>query len=66
MTAQELLEADAKAREAMIAEAERQLHLAKQFSRYTKSLKLCSNPKMREMLERCRMQTIRLMEHQHV
>ena len=56
------LKADAEARESLISEEERQLHLAKEFCRYDKAQKLCKNEATRKLLERCKMQTIKLME----
>lgn len=60
------LEAEAEAREAMISETERQVHLAKQFIRFDKALKKCKNPSMQKMLEKYKQQTLKLMERQHV
>lgn len=60
------LEAEAEAREAMITETERQVHLAKQFIRFDKAQKLCKNPAMKQMLERYKQNVLKLMEHQHV
>lgn len=56
------LKADAEAREAMITEEERQVHLARQFCRFERAQKLCKNEQMRQMLQRCKMQTIKLMQ----
>lgn len=56
------LKAEAEARESLISEEERQIHLAKQFCRYDKAQRLCHNDNMKKMLERCKMQTIKLME----
>jgi cobalamin biosynthesis Co2+ chelatase CbiK len=56
------LEAEAEAREAMITETERQIHLAKQFCRYDKMQKLATNDIIRKVAERAKMETIRLME----
>ena len=56
------LEADAKAREAMISETERQLYLAKQFCRYERSQKKCTNEHMKKMLERYKQETLKLMQ----
>ena len=56
------LEADAKAREAMISETERQLYLAKQFCRYERAQKKCPNEYMKKMLERYKQETLKLMQ----
>jgi len=56
------LEADTRAREAMISETETQVHLAKQFIRFDKAQKLSRNPKMQEMLERYKQETLKLMQ----
>lgn len=53
---------DAEAQEAMISETERQLHLARQFCKYNKAIKLCKNEKTIQLLERCKRQTLKLME----
>lgn len=58
------LEADAKAREAIISETETQLYLAKQFCRFDKMQKLATNNNIRKMAERAKMETIKLMERQ--
>ena len=56
------LEAEAKAREEMISETERQLCLAKQFCRYEKQQKLCHNDFMKNVLEKAKRDVIKLME----
>lgn len=56
------LEAESEAREAMISETERQVYLAKQFSRYDKMQKLCKNEFMRKVLEKAKRDLIKLME----
>ena len=56
------LKAEAEAREEVITEAERQVHLARQFCRYDKALKVCKNEQMKKMLERCKRQTLQLMQ----
>ena len=56
------LKADAEARESMIAEETRQLHLAKQFIRFEKAQKLCRNENTKAMLERYKRETLKLME----
>lgn len=53
---------DTEAQEAMISETERQLHLARQFCKYNKAIKLCKNEKTIQLLERCKRQTLKLME----
>lgn len=55
------LKADAEAREAMIDETTRQVHLARQFIRYDKAQKLCHNENTRAMLERCKRESLKLM-----
>ena len=54
--------ADTEAQEAMISETERQLHLARQFCKYNKAIKLCKDEKTIQLLERCKRQTLKLME----
>ena len=66
MMAEEFLKADAENREEMITETERQLHLAKQFVRFSKMQKLVKDSRTKEALERYKMQCIKLMEHEHV
>ena len=56
------LKMEAEQREAEISEQERQLHLAKQFCRYEKALKLCKNDFMRNVLEKAKGDVIKLME----
>lgn len=56
------LKAEAEAREEVITETERQVHLARQFCRYDKALKVCKNEQMKKMLERCKFQTLKLMQ----
>lgn len=56
------LKAEAEARESMISETERQVHLAKQFMRFDKALKLCKNDTMKRLLERYKQETLKLME----
>ena len=58
------LEMEASEREAMITDTERQLHLARQFCRFERALKVCKNPAMQKMLERYKLETIKLMERQ--
>lgn len=56
------LKCEAEARESMISDTERQLLLAKQFCRYDKSQKLCSNEFMKKVLEKAKRDVIKLME----
>lgn len=58
------LKAEAEAREKMIHETTRQIHLARQFVRYDRAQKLCHNERMKEMLERGKREIIKLMERQ--
>lgn len=58
------LEMEASEREAMISETERQLHLAKQFCRYSKMQKVCKSESMQKMLEKAKRDIIKLMERQ--
>lgn len=58
------LEAEAEAREKMIDETTRQIHLARQFIRFDKMIKLCRNDHTRKMLERCKADTLKLMQRQ--
>ena len=60
------LEADAEARESLISETERQVHLARQFVRFDNMAKACKNPSLKAILEKYKQQTLKLMEHQHV
>ena len=56
------LEAEAEVREKMITDTERQLHLARQFCRFEKAQKLCRDDRTKKMLERYKLETIKLME----
>ena len=56
------LKMEAEQREAEISEQERQLHLAKQFCRYDKQIKLCKSDFMRNVLEKAKRDIIKLME----
>ena len=56
------LKAEAEAREKMIDETTRQLHLAKQYVRYSTMQKVCRNHNTYMLLERCKAETIKLME----
>ena len=55
------LQADAEAREKMIDETTRQVHLAREFIRFEKAQKLCHNEHTRKILEKCKQQTLKLM-----
>lgn len=55
------LKAEAESREAMIDETTRQIHLARQFIRFDKALKLCKNENTKKMLERYKQETLKLM-----
>lgn len=56
------LKADSDARESMIDETTRQVHLARQFIRFDKASRVCKSEHMRNMLEKYKMQTLKLME----
>ena len=56
------LKAEAEARESMISEQERQLHLARQFCKYDNALKVCKNENTRKVLEKAKRDVIKLME----
>ena len=56
------LKCEAEARESMISDTERQLLLAKQFCRYSKMQKVCKSEFMEKMLEKAKMDIIKLME----
>lgn len=58
----EFLEADTEAREAVIDETTRQIHLARQFIRYDKAKKLCRDHKMQAMLEKYKQEVLKLMQ----
>lgn len=58
------LDAEADAREKMIDETTRQVHLAKQFIRYDKMIKLAKNENTRKYLERAKQEILKLMSHQ--
>lgn len=55
--------ASTKEREEMIDETTRQVHLARQFIRFDKALKICTNDSMRKRLEEYKRQTLKLMEN---
>lgn len=55
--------ASTKEREDMIDETTRQVHLARQFIRFDKALKICTNDAMRKRLEEYKRQTLKLMEN---
>lgn len=56
------LKAEAEARESMITDTARQLHLANEFVRYDKRAKLARNENLRQMFERCKREIIKQME----
>ena len=56
------LDAEAEARESMISETERQIYLAKKFCWFDKMKKLATNDNTKRMLEKAKMETIKLME----
>lgn len=58
------LEAEAEAREQMIDETTRQVHLAREFIRYDKMVKLSKNENTRKYLERAKQEILKLMERQ--
>ena len=58
------LKAEAEARESMISEQERQVHLAKQFCKYDNALKVCKNENTRKVLEKAKRDIIKLMERE--
>lgn len=58
------LKMEAEQREAEISEQERQLHLARQFCRYDKALKVCKSPAMQRMLEKAKQDLIKLMQRE--
>ena len=58
------LKAEAEAREKMIDETTRQVHLAKQFIRYDKMIKLAKNENTRKYLEKAKQEILKLMAHQ--
>ncbi len=60
------MEADDKGKEELISETERQLHLARQFCRFSRMQKVCKNEKMQQMLEKYKLDIIKLMEHENV
>lgn len=56
------LQADAEAREAMIDDTTRQVHLARQFCRFDKAMKACKSEHMKKMLAKYKQQTLKLMQ----
>lgn len=58
------LKAEVEVREKMIDDTTRQLHLARQFCRFEKAQKLCRDERTKKMLERYKLETIKLMERQ--
>lgn len=55
------LEAEAKARESVISRQEKQVYLARQFIRFDKMQKLCSNPETVKLYEHFKQKTLELM-----
>ena len=58
------LKAEAEARESVISEQERQLHLARQFCKCDNALKVCKNENTRKVLEKAKRDIIKLMERE--
>lgn len=58
----QFLEAEAEAREQMIDETTRQVHLAREFIRYDKMTKLCKNENTKKYLERAKQEILKLMQ----
>lgn len=58
----DFLKAEADSREALIDETTRQIHLARQFIRFDKAIKLCKNERTKQQLERYKQETLKLME----
>ena len=56
------LEAEAEEREKMIDDTTRQVHLAREFIRYDKMIKLCKNEHTRSYLERAKKEILKLMQ----
>lgn len=56
------LAAEADARESVIDETTRQVHLARQFMRFDKAQKACKSEHMKKMLEKYKAQTLKLMQ----
>lgn len=56
------LKADAEAREKMIDDTTRQVHLARQFIRFEKAQKLCKDNGTKKLIEKYKLQTLKLME----
>lgn len=55
-------EAKPEEREELISRTESQIFLAKQFCRFDKMQKLAKNDNMKRMLEKAKMETIKLMQ----
>jgi len=60
------LKAMAYSKEAEISDSATQVHLARQFIRFSKMQKLCSNPVSVKILEEYKRKTLELMGRQHV
>ena len=58
------LEAEAEEREKMIDDTTRQVHLAREFIRYDKMIKLCRNENTKKYLERAKQEVLKLMARQ--
>lgn len=56
------IEAEAEARDALIDETTRQIHLAREFMRFEKAQKLCQSEHMKKMLEKYKQETLKLMQ----
>lgn len=58
----DFLKAETDSREALIDETTRQVHLARQFIRFDKAIKLCKNERTKQQLEKYKQETLKLME----
>lgn len=56
------LDAEAEVREKMIDETTRQVHLAREFIRYDKMMKICKNENTRKYLDRAKQEILKLMQ----
>lgn len=56
------LQAETEAKQAMIDETTRQVHLARQFIRFEKAQKICKNEGTKKLLEKCKCETLKLMQ----
>ena len=50
------------AREELLDKTTSQVHLAREFIRYDKMIKLCKNEHTKKMLEKCKQETLKLMQ----